>query len=246
MDSCNPSHSGGDQIGDASHGLEEESENLERIQKVFDFHWDVLVPVVSGNKSRSSGKRWRCLMSTACPNGDPDQQRYVTASDEAFTVLMWENYRDFWIAKKEKEEKEQKDKDPKDKRGTKRKASKKNKEDEEEEEEEEEEDEVSRLYSQPKGGVKHFGGWSRKGRNRYKVLKQKVIDSKGAMVRSKDKTKTPNRLMQKVEAIEREALDRIQRKHGVDPNRRTAAPAPDRNQNNEEYSDDEPEWLDRR
>jgi len=73
-----------------------------------------------------------------------------------------------------------------------------------------------------------------------------VIDSKGAMVRSKDKTKTPNRLMQKVEAIEREALDRIQQKHGVDPNRRTAAPAPDRNQNDEEYSDDEPEWLDRR
>ena len=72
-------------------GLEEGSENLERNQKVFDFYWDVLVPVVSGNKRWSSGKRWHCLMSTARPNGDPDQQLYVAPSGEAFAVLMWEN-----------------------------------------------------------------------------------------------------------------------------------------------------------
>ena len=80
-------------------GLTDKDEFPARAQWVFEFYWDVLIPVVAGHKNWGPGKRHHCLMSTARPEGDPSAELFVTPSDEAYTVVCWENYLGPWSHK---------------------------------------------------------------------------------------------------------------------------------------------------
>ena len=90
-------------------GLTDKDPFPARAQMLFDFYWDVLVPVVASHKRWGPGKRHYCLMSTARPGGDPDAELFVTPSDEAYTLLVWENYLGTWTSKWQQA---QKDKEP--------------------------------------------------------------------------------------------------------------------------------------
>ena len=91
-------------------GMTKEDPFPSRACDVFDFYWDVLIPVVASCKRWGPGKRHYCLMSTARPENDPSQQLFVTPSDEAYAALAWENYLGPWTYKWEQAHK---DKEPK-------------------------------------------------------------------------------------------------------------------------------------
>ena len=76
-----------------STGLGKKDPNLKvKNQVKFDVTWDKLMSKVSGHAYWSQGKRHHGLMSFHKPPGaKPEDPTYVSISDEAFLVTLWEN-----------------------------------------------------------------------------------------------------------------------------------------------------------
>ena len=212
--------------------LMDKTPNLERYQFVFDFYWDVLVPIVASHKRWGPGKRHHCLMSTGRPYGDEKEQLFVTPSDEAFTVLAWENYREPWLWKWEQKEANQKQKDnnPKEQGN-----------DPQEEDEEDVDPRSISAYTTPNGGVQQFGGWNKAGRKRYRQLLDMIVKSKG-IPNDKHQYKGNKSLFTKVEAIEKRALERIRKQHKIEDKKKAKA-TPVARQKDDVDSDHEVDWL---
>ena len=222
--------------------------NLERSQFVFDFYWGVLVPIVSSHKRWGPGKRYHCLMSTGRPYGDATQQLFVTPSDEAFTVLAWENYVDWWTWKLEMEAKDSDGKASKSKKAGAKKNGKDTESDDDDDDEAPEDPNEERdprsvtPYTTPNGGVQRFGCWNKAGRKRYRKLKDMIVKSKGIANPTYD-YKGNKSLFKKVEGIELLALQRLRKANdvGVDTKKK-AKPNPIARQNDVD-SDHEVEWA---
>ncbi len=85
-------------------GLGKKDKNRDYYQWKFDTIWDELMSKVAGHANWSQGKRHHGLMSFHKPQGaKPDDPPYVSSSDEAFLVLLWENYYDRWVYLHKKE-----------------------------------------------------------------------------------------------------------------------------------------------
>ena len=79
-------------------GLGKKDPNLEVNQVKFDVVCDELMSKVSGYANWSEGKRHHGLMSFhKPPDAKPEDPTYVSISDEAFLVTLWENYYDRWV-----------------------------------------------------------------------------------------------------------------------------------------------------
>ena len=76
--------------------------DVELNQKHFDFYWDRMVSRVAGHKCWGAGKRHHGLMSTM--RESPDSELFVTPSDEAFVLLVWENNFKRWKWQHEQDE----------------------------------------------------------------------------------------------------------------------------------------------
>ena len=252
--------------------LTDQDPNPDRARWVFDFYWDILVPVVASHKRWGSGKRYQCLMSTARPGGDPDAELFVTPSDEAYTVVAWENYIDVWLDKWEKAQSNSKagptnpeDKDAdatadagdpnkagggttKQTSKTKKKAGKKKAGEDDDEEEEKEEEEVEVVlprFTLPNGGVQEFGGWNKAGRKRYREVLDLIKKSKGlaCTLSNKTKFKASKSQAKHVEAVEQEALARLRAANNINEGKKCRKPNPAARPNEDLDSDHEPDWL---
>ena len=81
------------------------------MRQLFDIYWDELIPKVAGHNKWGPGKRHYKLMQEARMDNDPNKPKLVTSLDEAFCVVLWENYIDRWLieaedAKKQKRNEE--------------------------------------------------------------------------------------------------------------------------------------------
>ncbi len=85
-------------------GLGKKDPNLEYNQWKFDVIWDEQMSKVSGHGYWSQGKRHHGLMSFHKPPNAKDHETYVSSSDEAFLVTLWENYYDRWVYLHKKEQ----------------------------------------------------------------------------------------------------------------------------------------------
>lgn len=137
-------------------GMADEDPDHERMRHLFDLYWDELIPKVAGHNKWGPGKRHYKLMMEARVDNDPNKQKLVTSSDEAFLVVLWENCIDRWLVESEDAQLVAQGKkneiDPKDPRRT-------------------------APYTLPKGGVRRFGGWSKEGRKRYRQVKGLIRES---------------------------------------------------------------------
>ena len=85
-------------------GLGKKDKNLAYWQWKFDVIWDECMSKVSGHANWSQGKRHHGLMSFHKPkDAKEDDPTYVSVEDEAFLVLLWENYYERWIYLHKKE-----------------------------------------------------------------------------------------------------------------------------------------------
>ena len=80
----------------------QESMDVELAQKHFNFYWGKMVSKVAGHKCWGAGKRHHGLMSTM--HESPDSELFVTPSDEAFVLLVWENNFKQWKWQHEQDE----------------------------------------------------------------------------------------------------------------------------------------------
>ena len=96
-------------------GLGKKDPNLKLNRMKFDVTWDEIMSKVSGHANRSEGKCHHGLMSFhKPPDAKPEDPTYVSISDEAFLVTLWENYYDRWVymfKKKQLEDKEDEESD---------------------------------------------------------------------------------------------------------------------------------------
>ena len=85
-------------------GLGKKDPNREYNEWKFDVIWDILMSKVAGHANWSKGKRHHGLMSFHKPKGAGEKDpAYVSEEDEAFLVLLWENYLDRWVYLHKKE-----------------------------------------------------------------------------------------------------------------------------------------------
>jgi hypothetical protein len=133
-------------------GLNDDDPDQERMQECLDIYWDELLSKVAGHSSWGPGKRHHGCISDSRPGDNPDEVLYVTPSDEAFLVLVWENCYTKWMYMLE-QERAGKDVDEK-------------------------AEEYQTPFTVPKGGVQYFGGWNKAGRKRYRDILEKVKESK--------------------------------------------------------------------
>ena len=198
-------------------GMAEKDPNKERMRAVFQWYWDRYLPIISSHKRWSPAKRRYNCISFARPNNDPEEMLYVTYSDEAYAVLVWENYVPFWTWK---EEVRLQNRDPTDK---------------------DKQDPRSKpAFTQPDGGVAEYGGWSKAGRKRYRALLAAIKNSKGdpnAKSGSKGKKQ-----FDYVKALETEALKALQVAKQVNVSGRAAKRNPALNKDDEVDSDHEVDW----
>ena len=111
-------------------------------EQLFDNYWNILLPKCAGHSYWGPSKRHYLLISTGQLDGsDPEPTACVTASDEAFLAVLWENcYKKWWYKEQCKRNKEEID---------------------------EEHDEMKTPFTDAKGGQKKFGGWNLAGITRY-------------------------------------------------------------------------------
>lgn len=121
-----------------------EDAELERYQKLFDFYWNELMPKVAGHSYWGPAKRHHVLLSSGKKEpDDPECETYVTASDEAFLLVLWENcFKKWQYSCLEKRKDAAKDVD-------------------------EEAPEMATPYTNSKAGQKKFGGWNEAGIRKY-------------------------------------------------------------------------------
>jgi hypothetical protein len=136
-------------------------------EEVFKWYWDKLIPNVIGHGQFGPNVRYYQMMSLAKTkeNGKPGKQ-LVTASSEAFTVLLYENCRTKWIAiynwcQKNPNAKPGKGlfRPQKDGIGI----------------------EFKSRYTEQDIGQAEFGGWSQQGLQRYQVLKDLILTARKAL-----------------------------------------------------------------
>ena len=152
------------------------------LEKMFDFYWDHLMSKVTNNANWGPAKRHKELMSTGLqppPEGpDPFVKHgrpalLVTPLDEAFLVLLWENCHTKWCYVQTQELAGQE-------------VDKKHVN-------------FQTPHTESKKGVKHFGGWNKAGRKRYRELFDMIIASKENH--------------EAIAEVEQAALDRIRTVH---------------------------------
>jgi hypothetical protein len=120
-------------------------EELSMYQKLFDNYWRFLVTKCAGHSYWGPSKRNHLLMSTGSLDEDnKDAPPLVTASDEAFIAVLWENCYKKWLYK---EECKRKNVEP-----------------------DEKHDSMKTPYTNAKSGKKDFGGWNADGIKRYDEL----------------------------------------------------------------------------
>ena len=192
--------------------------NYDRNMALLVGYWDLMIPKVAGHKDWGPGKRHHQLLSFARRNNDRRESLYVTPSDEAFLVVLWENCYKRWIYEDEKDKWTDEQKAAHDKAAAEAKAKG--------------EDYVPDAravppYTNPKGGVSKFGGWNKAGRKRYREVLDIILESKNKPY---------------LQAIEKEALALVRAKHNCDEKeaKRKKAKVVDKE---EIDSDHEPDWM---
>lgn len=147
---------------------------LDQNRGYFDLYSDEILPKFTGSQRWGTNKRHWGLLSSHAPENDP-QKPYVTVADEAFALVTYEGCHGKWIYM-----------------GAQKKAgSAVNKKD----------DAMENIYINRKAGQAKFGGWTDRGLDRYRELKQ-------AMERARAKPKCKE--------IEQGSLARLRLKYRVD------------------------------
>ena len=125
-------------------------EERKKFEALFDNYWTVLIPKVAGHHAWGPNKRHYCLMSYGGEEVvDPSDFRpYVTASDEAFLLTLWENCYPKWWYKEccRRQKKAINEADPL----------------------------MKTPFTNPKGGQKQFGGWLPAGLAHYNNLLKEI------------------------------------------------------------------------
>ena len=226
-------------------GMGNKDPNSRRMRVVFGWYWDKFLPIISSHKRWSPAKRHYNCISTARPNNDPNQMLYVTPSDEAYAVLVWENYAPHWTWKEQllvpvqAAADKDKGKEGKDKEAAKPKPAAKPTY--RAPTDEELQDARSKpTYTTPDGGVAKWGGWKKTGRKRYRALMEEIKLSKGDPT-AKSGTK-PRKQFEFVQALEKAILGVIQQENQVKLNGRAAKRNPAANKDDDVDSDHEIEW----
>ena len=225
--------------------MNDESDEAKQNRIMMMWYWDQAIPKVAGHCHWGSGKRHHMLMSTAKqdPN-NPDSQYYVSPSDEAFLVLLWENCHDRWRFEYEKEQAEKLAAEAGDSEGTATKKGKKRKNREGNEDSDLEDDDDDNdgddgekpkdprsvsPYTMTKAGAQRFGGWNKAGRKRYRELLDLITEARNQ----------PHVL-----AVETRVLQMVREKHDCDA-REANRKGKKKKANVEEIdSDHEPDWFD--
>jgi hypothetical protein len=131
-------------------------EDREMNEKLFDKYWDVLIPKVAGFQNWQPARRHYGLLSYSEPlhsdREGHDQEPYVSAADEAFIVVLWENCCKKWKYWAE----QKKNKKPLDK----------------------EHPDMVTPYTHAKGGRAKFGGWLDNGKGKYKTLVHQIRNNR--------------------------------------------------------------------
>ena len=143
-------------------GLVGDTPEAERLRSVFVFFWDKIMARVCGDKKWCPRFRHYATMSTA---EDPQEPGVllVQPQDEAFAVLVWENYSAGWHYKAKWQYIDKKEiKDLPTEKGNPEEFKKI----------------PTTLYTDAKGGVKKFGGWSKSARKRLAVLEKMVEEGR--------------------------------------------------------------------
>lgn len=114
-------------------------------ETLFDNYWNVLLPKCAGHSYWGPTKRHYCLPSSGTLDAsDPNASGLISASDEAFMAILWENcYNKWWY----KEQCKRKKVEPKDDHA-----------------------DMQTPFTDAKGGQKKFGGWSAEGIKKYTQL----------------------------------------------------------------------------
>ena len=232
-------------------GMSEKDPDPERMRAVFAWYWDKLLPIISSHKRWSPAKRHYNCISTARPNNDPKAMLYVTPSDEAYAVVVWENYAPHWAwkaeikarnqaAKAKKRAAKDNNQDPKDNNQD---PKDNNQEDalmvEGPTDKDKEDSRSKPAYTTPEGGVAEYGGWSKDGRKRYRALLKEIKATKGDPY---SKKKAERQQFDYVKALEKEALKGIQQANNVKVNGRGSKRNPAANKDDEVDSDHEIDW----
>ena len=124
--------------------LDDKTPEAERkvYEKLFDNYWNLLLPKAAGHYCWGPTKRHYCLPSfDTLDDSDPEGTSLVSASDEAFMLILWENCYDKWWYKEECKRKK--------------------------EEVDEENEAMKTPFTDAKGGQKKFGGWNAEGIKKY-------------------------------------------------------------------------------
>jgi hypothetical protein len=144
--------------------------DMQAAAAAFQWYWDELVPKVAGHSNWGPGKRHHGLLSFMKPHDS--NVPYVTPSDEAFIVTIWENYMDSWYWKLEQARADKNFK-----------LNLKN------------DDHVKATktpFTLPQGGANKWGGWNKAGRQFYRETLREIINTKNtaekiASVEAKEK-----------------------------------------------------------
>lgn len=191
-------------------GLVGDTPEAKRLRTVFAFFWDKIMARVCGDQRWCPRFRHYATMSTA---EDPQEPGVllVQPQDEAFAVLTWENYQAAWHYKANWQYIDKKDINllPTEKGNP-----------------EEFKKIPKTLYTDAKGGVKKFGGWSKSARKRLTVLEKMVVEG-----RKKDHT-------QEVEMACLEMVRKANNRDDVDARRQNKGKKPKPVVEDDESDDD--------
>ncbi len=122
----------------------------DHLKKLFCFYTDKLMPTVVGSEAWGKNIRHYTLLSEATIDDDGEEKQLITASSEAFLVILYENCHSKWIKWLEKLEKNPKYKfDRKD-------------------------DDLKALYSDQDGGQKNLNGWKKAGLKRFLAIRKDI------------------------------------------------------------------------
>ena len=133
--------------------LDDKTDEAERkrYQVLFDNYWNVLIPKVAGHYAWGPTKRHHGLLSEMKQDDtDPEAMPCVSASDEAFLVILWLNCYPKWKFREEcKRQTPQVDVA-------------------------EDDPQMQTLYTDAKGGQMKFGGWSSEGVKKYEEVLEMI------------------------------------------------------------------------
>ena len=133
----------------------------DRMEKIFDFHIDKLLPTVMGtNEWRPNVKCYYEISSAKCRCDS--SKSLIPAGTEAFLVLLYENCHKKWV-----------NWFPKVKADKKYKVDRKD-------------NTMKAKYTMQEGGQKEFTGWKKQGLQRFKKLKELILECRKAAVKEQE------------------------------------------------------------